>query len=234
MASSTKGPTKPDLPRVNRGSRPAAACQSRSSAASKVALTRRFSPSFKGAPVYPNLAEAIRGLIPFRSSGSGPTPRLRCDQDAASARGSAEHDGHTTRRGDRPGNAQTRQAHCAATRARFLRMSSATVPMTIALALERSPSRERATSAVQTHGTKARGWRKAPGTILPMKAAEKMPYRRPRRASRHLRVTRLGGRLPQCPFRQTDAGATVSCRHRPVARQAARPVGVPRYEHGSV
>ena len=67
--------------------------------------------------------------------------------------------------------------------------------MTIALALERSPSRERATSAVQTNGTK--GERLAQGTILPMKATEKMPYRRPWELLITPELRDLVGRLPQ-------------------------------------
>lgn len=75
-------------------------------------------------------------------------------------------------------------------------------------------------------GPKASGWRKARGTILPMKAAEKMPYRRPRSFSSPPSYATWWETTPG-PFRQIDVAATISRRHRPVASQAPRPVEGP-------
>ena len=205
MASSTKGPTKlgSEYTKGQRRQQHPARQPSGSSLPKQVvcciegrADKAAFSPSFKGAPVYPAIWPIDppwtpnRGLIPFRSSGSRPTPRLRCDQDAASARGSAEHDGNATWRGDRPDHYAA--TPCAQVRPRgaasalrsdartFLTHFIGSSPDDDRFVFGEVPFARTGDMAVQTNGTKAKGWRQARGTILPMKAAEKMPYRRSR------------------------------------------------------
>jgi hypothetical protein len=70
IASSTSGPILPDRASAigpSLGNRPASACQSRSSAASKLALTRRGVLSFKSPPFYSaSAAEWVYRVVPTR------------------------------------------------------------------------------------------------------------------------------------------------------------------------